>query len=143
MDPLLSRLSYLLGRLYMTSLTLETEALEDLGVDVKQQAVLTFLAEIGPVTQQQLGQRIGIDRTTIVTLVDGLEQHGYVERERSPHDRRAYQLTLTDTGRAAQKTGHKRVAKAERALLDNLTGPERDTLKRLLAKAVQERSTHL
>lgn len=135
-ESLRTRLSFLLGKLYLTSLDIEGTELGQLGVDVKQQAVLTLLAEEGPITQQELGQRIGIDRTTIVTVVDGLEQGGFVERRRSPKDRRAYQLTLTASGSKAQRQGQQLVERAERAALGALTAEERHLLKQLLAKAV-------
>lgn len=49
-------------------------------------------------TQQRLGQRLGIDRTTIVGLVDALVERGLVEQVRDPVDRRAYLLTRTLAG---------------------------------------------
>ncbi|GAB3887675.1 MarR family transcriptional regulator [Microbispora bryophytorum subsp. camponoti] len=104
-QALSGRLSFLLGRLYMRALDLEARRLEALGVTVKQQAVLALLADEGPMTQQHLGQRLGIDRTTVVTVVDGLEQARLVERRRSPADRRAYLLTLTPDGVRAGSRG--------------------------------------
>ena len=91
-------LNYLLGSLYRRSLDLEAAALDRLGVGVKQQAVLSVLADEGAMTQQRLGQRLGIDRTTIVGLVDALVERGLVERVRDPVDRRAYLLTRTRAG---------------------------------------------
>ncbi|MFG1826821.1 MarR family winged helix-turn-helix transcriptional regulator [Microbispora bryophytorum] len=131
------RLSFLLGRLYMRALDLEARRLEALGVTVKQQAVLALLADEGPMTQQHLGQRLGIDRTTVVTVVDGLEQARLVERRRSPADRRAYLLTLTPDGVRAGEQGHGLVSGAEAELLGALGEDERRTLTELLGRAVQ------
>jgi DNA-binding MarR family transcriptional regulator len=135
---LLGRLSFLLGKLYFGALEHENRELEALGTDVKQQAVLSLLTEEGSMTQQQLGQRLGIDRTTIVNVVDGLEESGFVERRRSPEDRRAYLLTLTSPGKSAQRRGQRLVDKAERQLLGALTDAERQTLTRLLVRALDD-----
>jgi DNA-binding MarR family transcriptional regulator len=133
------RLSYLLGVLYRRSLDVEAGELERLGIDVKQQAILTVLTDEGPVTQQELGQRLGIDRTTIVAVVDGLEGAGFLERRRNPADRRAYLLTLTPSGRRGQQRGRHLVDTAQRTVLDALDESEQRTLTELLARAVRGR----
>lgn len=136
---MLGRISFLLGKLHIRALDLEVHELEPLGIDIKQHAVLTLLADEGPMTQQELGQRLGIDRTTIVTVVDGLDQKDLVERRRSPADRRAYLLTLTPSGRHARQRGQRLVDAAERELLDALDESERRTLTELLGRALEGR----
>lgn len=136
---LLDRLSFVLGKLYFRALDLEMQGLEELGIDVKQHAVLTLVAAEEPMTQQALGQRLGIDRTTIVTVVDGLDHNGLIERRRSPTDRRAYQLLLTPAGEHAQQQGQRLVDAAERKLLDTLDHTDRRTLTELLARALERR----
>ncbi|MDT0305239.1 MarR family winged helix-turn-helix transcriptional regulator [Streptomonospora wellingtoniae] len=133
---LLNRFSFLLGKLYFQALDAEADELSSLNVNVKQQAALTVLSEEGPMTQQELGHRLGIDRTTIVNVVDGLDDRGLVERRRSPTDRRAYLLTLTPPGRDTRKQGRRRVAAAEERLLDELDEPDRALLRRLLVRAL-------
>lgn len=123
----------------MRVLDLEVHELESLGIDVKQHAMLTVLADEGSMTQQELGQRLGIDRTTVVTVVDGLDEKGLVERGRSPADRRAYRLTLTSSGRHAQQRGQRLVDAAERKLLDALGEAERRRLTEFLGRALRGR----
>jgi DNA-binding MarR family transcriptional regulator len=130
------RLSFLLGKLYLGALDLEAAGLEPLGINVKHHAALTVLTDEGAMTQQDLGQRLGIDRTTIVAVVDVLENVGLVERRRSPIDRRAYLLTLTDAGRQARQRGQDVVDEAERRLLGALDESEQRLLADLLARAV-------
>ncbi len=90
-------------------------------------------------TQQQLGQRLGIDRTTIVDVVDGLDEQSLPDRRRSPTDRRAYLLTLTPGGQHTQKSGQRLVDAAERKLLEALDESERGTLSQLLVHALEGR----
>ncbi|KIH98970.1 hypothetical protein LP52_09745 [Streptomonospora alba] len=134
--PLLDRLSYLLGKLHFRALEAEGEGLASLNVNVKQHAALSVLVEEGPMTQQELGQRMGIDRTTVVSVVDGLDDGGLVERRRSPADRRAYLLTLTPSGCDAEERGRHLVAEAEKEILEGLDEPDRARLRELLVRAL-------
>ncbi|HEX3508085.1 MAG TPA: MarR family transcriptional regulator [Candidatus Dormibacteraeota bacterium] len=76
--------------------------LAPMGLTVRLCGVLNLLAE-GPVTQQALGDQLGIDRTTVVEVIDELEEQGVVVRRRKSGDRRAYALHLTPKGRTVQK----------------------------------------
>ncbi len=129
------RLSYLIGRLYFRALTLERDALAELGIDVKQQAALALLADEGPMTQQALGRRLGIDRTTVVHIVDGVERLGLVERGRNPADRRTHLLALTAQGGVAERRGRELVHAAERSVLADLDEAEQHTFVSLLIRA--------
>jgi DNA-binding MarR family transcriptional regulator len=73
-----------------------------MGLTVQLCGVLNLLAE-GPISQHELGAQLGIDRTTMVELIDQLEQQGVVVRKRNPVDRRSYALSLTPRGRSVQK----------------------------------------
>ncbi|MEV7981873.1 MarR family transcriptional regulator [Streptomyces sp. NPDC086519] len=52
-----------------------------------------------PLSQTDVPGRPGVDRTTTVALLDGLERRGLVERRRGPRDRRRDIVELTDAGR--------------------------------------------
>ena len=59
--------------------------------------MLAFLAR-GPLNQRQLIDVLGVDKSTMVRVVDGLERQGLLVRRRHPDDRRAYAVELTDHG---------------------------------------------
>jgi MarR family transcriptional regulator, lower aerobic nicotinate degradation pathway regulator len=63
-------------------------------------SVLGILEAEGPRSQQELGRRLAVDRSTMVHVIDVLEGRGLVSRSRDPADRRAYAIALTDEGRA-------------------------------------------
>ncbi len=65
----------------------------------------------------------------MVTLVDELEQMGYVVRLRDRHDRRRYAVTLTEYG--------------ERQLRDGLDSVEEKVTKRFLAPVSEQSSERL
>jgi DNA-binding MarR family transcriptional regulator len=57
------------------------------------------LAEVDSLSQQELAQRLGLEKSTVSRLVAGLERRGWVVRDRDPGNRRFYQLRLTESGR--------------------------------------------
>src|SRR5438445_12084361 len=84
-----------------TGQQLATRRLAPMGLSVQLCGVLNRLA-VGPISQHDLGDQLGIDRTTMVELIDDLEKQGAVIRRRNPADRRSYALSLTPRGRALQ-----------------------------------------
>lgn len=112
---------------------------DERGIGVGPHLVLKMLAETGPCSQRVLGEELRIDRTVMVGICDGLEHAGHVRRERDATDRRAYAVTLTDSGR-------RQLARAEEsvpAFLDGtfaaLTPAERRQLSGLLGKLLTPR----
>ena len=51
-------------------------------------------------SQQELAERLYLEKSTVSRMVADLERKGLVERERDPANRRTYRLRLTDLGRA-------------------------------------------
>lgn len=119
-------------------------ALEPLGLTVRHFGVLTFLCgyeletprQGGSLSQQAIGERLRVDRTTMVALIDHLEQKRYVKRVRNPDDRRAYVITLTSAGRRAQARAEKAVDAHAHEFFGRLSEAERDELRQLLARLV-------
>lgn len=74
-------------------------ALAPTGLHARHLGVLLVLREGGPLPQGEAARRQGLDKSTLVAIVDELEGMGLVERRRNPADRRAYALTLTAAGR--------------------------------------------
>src|SRR5918994_1358105 len=114
---LMARVGFLLTMVRGGTLAICTEALSPLGLHVKQFGMLLVLASEGPHSQQYLSEWTRMDRTTMVALVDSLEERGYVRRERNPDDRRAYLVTITPEGRRALKKAEAAMARAESRIL--------------------------
>ena len=101
-----------------TGQQLATRRLAPMGLTVQLCGVLNRLA-VGPVSQHELGQQLGIDRTTMVEVIDDLEAKGVVVRKRNAADRRSYTIQLTPKGQTVQK----RAARAFDAAADEFFGP--------------------
>jgi DNA-binding MarR family transcriptional regulator len=76
-----------------------SERLAPLGLEPRQAGMLTRLAASEGLSQQAIGELIGLNPTRMVFLVDELEERGLVERRRNAADRRSYALYLTAKGR--------------------------------------------
>src|SRR5690349_12325960 len=80
--------------------------------------------ESGPTSQQDLVERLNVNRTVMVKLIDSLEARGLVTRLRNPEDRRAYALHPTREGHAALIEMLPRMEQAEAELAAPLSQAE-------------------
>lgn len=126
------QLGYLLGRAHLEHRAIAERELVSLGLSGKGFGALIVLVQEGPLSQQRLGERQGIDRTTMVAVVDDLDRAGYVERRRDPRDRRAYSLQATPKGRRVLQRAAEATERAEDEFLAPLQAADRRRLKRML-----------
>ena len=108
-----------------------------LGMRLRQFLVLSYLAEKDGVPQHELGEVLGMDANNLVLLLNELDALGFARRERDPADRRRHIVVLTDAGCKAFKRAEKAREAMEDEILQALDPEERETLRRLLAKALE------
>jgi MarR family transcriptional regulator, lower aerobic nicotinate degradation pathway regulator len=114
---------------------------DSVGLRPRQIGLLLVLRAEGRMQQQQLGEQLGMDRTTTMHLVGALEEQGLVVRDADPADGRAYLLRLTARGArmADQVDQQSRAAAAE--VLAPLSAAENKQFHRLLRKVLTAPST--
>jgi DNA-binding MarR family transcriptional regulator len=95
-------------------------------------SMLVALLTTGPISQQQLAEKMRVNRSLVVGIVDELERRGWVERRRDPADRRSYRLHVTPAGEAAVAEMGPRVKAASATMAGRLTDAERERLHELL-----------
>lgn len=115
------RLGYLLKHAQLRMAELTAKALTPYGIDGRELGVLLVLASHEPASQQQAAQRLGIDRTTMVALLDALEGKGLVSRHPHADDRRRNVVELTDAGRDVLRRATEASDDAEREFLARLS----------------------
>jgi DNA-binding MarR family transcriptional regulator len=121
-DALANRLGYLLKHAQQLLMQAARPAMAPYGIDGRELAVLAVLGAADPLSQQEAAEQLGVDRTTMVSLVDALERKALVERHRSPQDRRKNIVQLTVDGQQClQRAGRARDA-VEREFLAPLGG---------------------
>lgn len=126
------RVVWLVGRASQHAQRLLQDQLAAGSVRKSHYGVLASLADVGSAAQAALADRIGIDRSDMVTLLDTLEELHYVERRADPSDRRRNIVELTTAGSAALDELDERFAAAEKELLAPLSAADRAELVRLL-----------
>ncbi|WP_328408756.1 MarR family winged helix-turn-helix transcriptional regulator [Nocardia sp. NBC_00403] len=104
------------------------------GLGVGPHLVLKMLAAVGACSQQTLSEELRIDRSVMVSVCDDLEKSGYVRRERNPHDRRSYAVTVTDAGIDRLRAAEAAIPAHLDATFAALTPAERAQLTALLGK---------
>jgi MarR family 2-MHQ and catechol resistance regulon transcriptional repressor len=94
--------------------------LEPSGLTLGQFGVLETLLHLGPMHQHTLGQKLLRSRGNITLVVDNLEKHGWVKRERQEDDRRKFVVHLTPQGRKLIEgvfPGHAKAIEKEMSVL--------------------------
>ena len=124
-------------RLWRASHTNTAAALDTIGLTPPLFAVLNYLQANEGAIQQEIGAAMGIDPSTMVSLIDELERGALAERRPRPQDRRAREITLTPKGRQTLKRARGLAAEVEDAVLQGLTETERRQLAGLLRKALE------
>ena len=91
-----------------------------LDVTTTQYTVLVVAGEKDGLSQQDIINATGIDRSTVSQVVQLLVRKGLVKRRRTRHDARAYAVSLTDAGKDVLKTSEPIVGRIEDALVEAL-----------------------
>ena len=113
-------------------------ATEDvLGIKLKQLIALEILARNEGCLQQELGTTLMVDPNNCVLLLNELDDHGYVERQRDPQDRRRHIVVITPAGVKALAKAEAKLEELEGEVLSNLNTAEREQLGDLLARAME------
>jgi DNA-binding MarR family transcriptional regulator len=82
----------------------------------------------GPLTQNELGERLALDKSTVSRLAGAMEERGWIARERDPVNRRYARISLTDAGRAVGDRVASHLTAMHSLLLAALTSEEREGL---------------
>lgn len=93
-----------------------------------------------PMSQRQLAELLIVDASDMVRLLDSLEDHGWVKRDRDPNDRRRQIVTATKKGEKALGTLTNDVAKAEDRALEEASQKQLKSIKKLSQAILSDES---
>ena len=111
-----------------------SETFADLDLTQKQVSVLWLVGDKPGISQTELGQRLHMDRATTMTIVNRLQDRGFLRRERSESDGRKQALYLQDEGEAALEEAKKCVLAHENWLKQRFSEEEIEKLVEMLAR---------
>lgn len=133
-DALTERAAFLLQLALARARTMGEQALDPTGLSGREYGALAVLSSGAPTAQGRLGEALGVDRTSTVKLVGGLQARGLVTRVRDPGNRRAYRVTLTATGERERARAESLLADCDERFLEPLDADEQAMLRNLLRR---------
>jgi len=89
---------------------------------------LNILAERAPISQQDLGAALRLEKSSVTRLVQQLEQRGWIVRERDARDSRLRLLRLSELGARMTEEMHRHMHERHAELFDQLTPDEQSAL---------------
>ncbi|MGE0765358.1 MAG: MarR family winged helix-turn-helix transcriptional regulator [Hyphomicrobiaceae bacterium] len=92
----------------------------DADLTPRQYAVLLTVAQNEGLSQTQLVERTGVDRSTLADIVRRMLKKGLLQRRRTKEDARAYAVRLTDEGSRVLDACEPLVKRIEQRILDAL-----------------------
>lgn len=75
---------------------LDAELRNNVGVTLSQWRVIGTLARQPGITQKEIADRVGIEGSTLVPIIDKMEKDGFVKRKLDNEDRRINRIYLTN-----------------------------------------------
>jgi DNA-binding MarR family transcriptional regulator len=97
-------------------------------------SVLLLANSNAGIAQIDIANQLGIDKASVVALIDRLEDQGWVVRKRSTEDRRRQEIFLTAAGDRAYKALKREMIDHEKKFVDRYTDSERRQLISLLQR---------
>lgn len=104
------------------------------GLTLSQYGLLEGLTNRTPARVQELAGDAGVTPSTATRILDALERRGIVERARSPQDRRAVAVSLTDLGQQMLRDQQDWLRGRERAFYESLPEAEQELAPDLLLR---------
>ena len=112
----------------------------DGGLTPRQFAVLLTVSQNEGLSQTNLVDRTGIDRSTLADIIRRMIKKGLLQRRRTKEDARAYAVRLTEEGNRVLKASDPVSRKVDEKVLAVLTAGERDRFLQDLNKIVRSLS---
>ena len=142
MDHLPAELEHYPGhyirRLQQIAVAVFMEETRDFGVTPVQYAALSAVLRQPGIDQRSLARAIGLDTSTIGSVIDRLEARALMARSNSPADRRVRLLHVTPQGRDLLLAAEPSVLAAQRRMLDPLPDDRRAQFIESLAFLIRE-----
>jgi DNA-binding MarR family transcriptional regulator len=133
-DPVPAQATVLIARVARIVRQRFEQVLTPLGLRQRHVVALSYLRGHGPTAQQQLADRLRMDASSMVCLLNELEENDLVVRQRDRADRRRGIVELSPQGERALRDVDRALQVVEDEVLTRLESGERGTLRRLLAK---------
>jgi DNA-binding MarR family transcriptional regulator len=113
----------------------------DADLTPRQYAILLTVSQNEGLSQTDLVERTGVDRSTLADIVRRMLKKGLLQRRRTKDDARAYAVKLTEEGWRILRTTEPMVKRVDDKILAMLSGKQRDQFVADLQTIVEALST--
>jgi DNA-binding MarR family transcriptional regulator len=137
-QPPAAGLAFLISQVGAHAAARFTERLAPLKLTPVHVGILRIIKQADGLSQQALGEKLGMYPSRLVAVIDELEERGLVERRDSPTDRRSYALYLTQAGRDSLRQIMLISSEHQAVLCAALNETEQIQLRDLLARIAAE-----
>nr|WP_092067594.1 MarR family transcriptional regulator [Dendrosporobacter quercicolus]NSL46670.1 MarR family transcriptional regulator [Dendrosporobacter quercicolus DSM 1736]SDL59676.1 transcriptional regulator, MarR family [Dendrosporobacter quercicolus] len=112
------------------------KALDEAKLEISpgQLVVLYALYKKDNISISELSKKVFLDNSTLTGLIDRLERLELVKRVDVPHDRRSYQICLTDKARRIEQRTKQVMQQIENKMLENCSESEITALRSILGR---------
>jgi MarR family transcriptional regulator, organic hydroperoxide resistance regulator len=131
-----SEITWLLHRAAQRLRGVTGDVAEQHGLALRDYIVLSALDKTPGLTQSDLGRSLGLDKTTLMSQLDGLERAGLIERHNDPGDRRLRIPVITAAGEALRAKVADACAAAEASVLDPFHRHQVEQLRHILVRII-------
>ena len=114
-----------------------TKLVGENGLTLRQFEVLTAISENPGLSQSDLVDITGVDRSTLADMMTRLQKRGWVERTQSSADARANAVRLTASGLTVASSAVQHARAADAIILDTLSRPKAKAFQIALNKLVK------
>lgn len=133
-DELPTYVGYLLRRAQATIFREFERSLGDIGLTPGAFGLLMLIRANPGITQMDLANAFGIDKSTLTPVLNRLERGGLVRRKQMAHDRRYNALYFEESQEDFFAGARTRVRNFEQSVADRLSPQEQSELVRLIGK---------
>ncbi len=120
---------------------LKTEAdaalIEDSGLTTAQSAVMTIIAEHGPVSQKFVAETLSQRESAVTAMAARLVKSGFITKTRSTRDSRAFELNVTTAGTEVLERTRVRFGEINAKIDQQISGPDMQAFAENLTKILE------
>lgn len=123
-----------IGELHRASGIYFSKKFSKFGIGAGQYVFLLNLYKNSGITQEELTEKVKLDKATTARAIKKLEDEGYVSRVKKESDKRAYRLELTEKAENIKEEVYSIMEQWENKVRSCLTKEETEELINLLSK---------
>lgn len=127
-----------IGKLIKYYYSMLSEELKDLSIERYFYPLITIKNHACSSSQKILAEELGVDKVTMVRILDYLEEHQCISRNPNPKDRRVKRIELTEKGEKYTVRIEQAISRVDELLLAEVDKEEKKQLFHQLAKILEQ-----